>query len=82
MFSTPHRRLNRLTGEPLFPVEEKPVPRTDVPGEELSPTQPYSSLGAVNATAIDFAHLNGTSAVLRNFECKIGGILAECKGRK
>jgi len=51
--------LNRLTGEPLFPVEEKTVPKSDVPGEELSPTQPYSSIGTVNATAIDFAHLNG-----------------------
>jgi quinoprotein glucose dehydrogenase len=33
--------LNRETGEPLFPVEERPVPKTDVPGESLSPTQPF-----------------------------------------
>jgi quinoprotein glucose dehydrogenase len=33
--------LNRATGEPLFPVEERPVPQTDVPGESLSPTQPF-----------------------------------------
>jgi len=33
--------LNRVTGEPLFPVEERPVPITDVPGESLSPTQPF-----------------------------------------
>jgi quinoprotein glucose dehydrogenase len=33
--------LNRATGEPLFPVEERPVPKTDVPGETLSPTQPF-----------------------------------------
>ena len=33
--------LNRVTGEPLFPVEERPVPQTDVPGESLSPTQPF-----------------------------------------
>jgi len=32
--------LNRLTGQPLFPVEERPVPATDVPGEQSSPTQP------------------------------------------
>lgn len=33
--------LNRLTGEPLFPIEEKPVPRSLVPGEQASPTQPF-----------------------------------------
>jgi quinoprotein glucose dehydrogenase len=32
--------LNRDTGEPVFPVEEKPVPQDGVPGEWLSPTQP------------------------------------------
>ncbi len=36
--------FNRLTGEPLFPIEEKPVPQGPVPGETLSPTQPFSSL--------------------------------------
>jgi quinoprotein glucose dehydrogenase len=33
--------LNRKTGEPLFPVEERAVPRSTVPGEEASPTQPF-----------------------------------------
>jgi quinoprotein glucose dehydrogenase len=32
--------LDRESGTPLFPVEERPVPATDVPGEVLSPTQP------------------------------------------
>ncbi|MCC6862657.1 MAG: pyrroloquinoline quinone-dependent dehydrogenase [Bryobacterales bacterium] len=32
--------LHRLTGEPLFPVEERPVPKSAVPGEETWPTQP------------------------------------------
>ncbi len=36
--------LNRLTGEPIFPVQERPVPKSDVPGETASPTQPFSSL--------------------------------------
>jgi quinoprotein glucose dehydrogenase len=36
--------LNRLTGEPIFPIEEKQVPRSDVPGEQDSPTQPYVAL--------------------------------------
>jgi len=33
--------LDRETGEPLYPVEERPVPASDVPGEEAWPTQPY-----------------------------------------
>ncbi|HVN40372.1 MAG TPA: pyrroloquinoline quinone-dependent dehydrogenase [Myxococcota bacterium] len=33
--------LDRRTGEPLFPVEERPVPQGGVPGETLSPTQPF-----------------------------------------
>jgi membrane-bound PQQ-dependent dehydrogenase (glucose/quinate/shikimate family) len=33
--------LDRLTGKPLFPVEERPVPQSDVPGEASWPTQPF-----------------------------------------
>jgi quinoprotein glucose dehydrogenase len=33
--------LNRDTGKPVFPVEERPVPQSDVPGEKTSPTQPF-----------------------------------------
>jgi quinoprotein glucose dehydrogenase len=33
--------LDRATGEPIFGVEERPVPKSDVPGEEASPTQPF-----------------------------------------
>jgi len=33
--------LHRDTGEPVFPVEERPVPQTDVPGEKTWPTQPF-----------------------------------------
>ncbi len=32
--------LDRLTGKPLFPVEEQPVPQSEVPGESTWPTQP------------------------------------------
>ncbi|HYA17722.1 MAG TPA: PQQ-binding-like beta-propeller repeat protein, partial [Bryobacteraceae bacterium] len=35
--------FNRETGEPIFPLEEKPVPQSDVPGEKTSPTQPFPS---------------------------------------
>ncbi len=33
--------LDRRTGTPLLPVEERPVPRSTVPGEEAAPTQPF-----------------------------------------
>jgi quinoprotein glucose dehydrogenase len=33
--------LNRDTGVPVFPVEERRVPQSDVPGEVTSPTQPF-----------------------------------------
>ena len=33
--------LDRETGEPVWPIEERPVPQSDVPGEKLSPTQPF-----------------------------------------
>ena len=32
--------LNRVTGEPVFGIEERPTPQSDVPGEKTSPTQP------------------------------------------
>lgn len=36
--------FNRETGEPIFPIEEKPFPASEMPGEEAWPTQPISSL--------------------------------------
>lgn len=33
--------LDRENGKPLYPVEERPVPQNGVPGEKLSPTQPF-----------------------------------------
>jgi quinoprotein glucose dehydrogenase len=33
--------FERETGKPLFPIEERPIPKSDVPGEELWPTQPF-----------------------------------------
>jgi quinoprotein glucose dehydrogenase len=35
--------LHRDTGEPLFPVEERPVPRSDIAGEVAWPTQPFTA---------------------------------------
>jgi quinoprotein glucose dehydrogenase len=33
--------LNRETGEPIWPIEERPVPQSSVPKEKTSPTQPF-----------------------------------------
>ena len=33
--------FDRRTGEPVWPIEERPVPQTDVPGERTAPTQPF-----------------------------------------
>jgi len=33
--------FNRETGEPVWPMEERPVPQSEIPGEHLSPTQPF-----------------------------------------
>ncbi len=36
--------FDRVSGEPVFPIEEKPFPASEMPGEESWPTQPISSL--------------------------------------
>ncbi|MBV8096037.1 MAG: PQQ-binding-like beta-propeller repeat protein, partial [Acetobacteraceae bacterium] len=33
--------FDRVTGKPLWPIEERPVPKSEVPGEWTSPTQPF-----------------------------------------
>ncbi len=53
--------LDRETGKPLFPVEERAVPRSTVPGERTSPTQPYPLTPGLrlNPTSITEADLWG-----------------------
>jgi quinoprotein glucose dehydrogenase len=53
--------FDRVTGQPVWPIEERPVPRGDVPGETYSPTQPfptkpppYDHQGVVPENLIDF----------------------------
>lgn len=36
--------FDRVTGKPLWPIEERPVPKSDVPGEFSSPTQPFPTV--------------------------------------
>jgi len=33
--------FDRVTGKPVWPIEERPVPQSNVPGERTSPTQPF-----------------------------------------
>ena len=33
--------FNRETGDPIYPIEERPVPKSELPGEEVSATQPF-----------------------------------------
>jgi len=53
--------FNRETGAPLWPLEERPVPTSDVPGEETAPTQPFPTKpaafdrqGVAEADLVDF----------------------------
>lgn len=39
--------FDRITGEPIWPIVEKPVPPSDVPGEKASPTQPFPTKPAL-----------------------------------
>jgi glucose dehydrogenase len=41
--------FDRATGEPVWPIEERPVPASDVPGEWTSPTQPFPTKPARNS---------------------------------
>ena len=53
--------FDRATGEPIWPIEERPVPPSTVPGEHTSPTQPYPTKpplyltnGSLEEDLIDF----------------------------
>ena len=46
--------LDRTTGKPIFGVEERPVPKGDVPGEWYSPTQPFPVKPAGRSARVDF----------------------------
>ncbi len=59
--------LDRLTGKPLFPVEERPAPPSDVPGESAWPTQPVPvKPPALARTSITGDQLNEVTDELGN----------------
>ena len=73
--------FNRATGEPIWPIEERPVPKGDVPGEWYSPTQPfptkpaaYDWQGMLESYLIDFTPALHAQAVERVSHYKIGPI--------
>jgi quinoprotein glucose dehydrogenase len=45
--------FDRVTGEPVWPIEDRAVPQSDVPGEQTSPTQPFPTRPAPFASAGD-----------------------------
>jgi len=67
--------FDRLTGEPVWPIEERPVPQSAVAGEVLSPTQPFptkpaafATQGVSQADLIDFPELGQVArATAANF---------------
>jgi len=58
--------LNRVTGEPVFGIEETPVPASEVPGEAAAPTQPIPikppPLARVSFTPADVVTADDTNA--------------------
>jgi quinoprotein glucose dehydrogenase len=72
--------FDRITGQPVWPFEERPVPKGDVPGEWYSPTQPfptsppaYDRQGVTLDDLIDFTpELKAEAVKLVNSRYKIG----------
>ena len=69
--------FDRRTGEPVWPIEERPVPQSTVPGEQTSPTQPFPTKppaferqGFVENDVIDFTPELRTQAleILQQFD--------------
>jgi glucose dehydrogenase len=77
--------LNRVTGEPIFGIEEKPVPISKVPGEHSSPTQPIPTkpkpAGRMSFTMADLVTAQDTTEehakACRELVEKSGGLYNE-----
>ena len=71
--------LDRLTGEPIWPIVETPVLQSEVPGEQTWPTQPvpskpaaYSQQGLVDSDLIDYTPAIKDSALKLAKRCRMG----------
>jgi quinoprotein glucose dehydrogenase len=67
--------FDRVTGKPLWPVEERPEPRSDMPGEETWPTQPFPTkpppFARQTFTAADLSSYIGDPQELARFKEQI-----------
>ena len=84
--------FDRVTGEPVWPIEERAVPQSTVPGERTNPTQPhptwplpFEQIGITEDDLIDFTPELKAEAleiskqfVLRSEERRVG---KECRSR-
>ncbi len=73
--------FDRITGQPVWPIVERPVPQSDVPGEKTSPTQPfptkpppYDHQGVTLDNVIDFTSELKAEAVEISKRYKFGPI--------
>ena len=71
--------LDRVTGEPIWPMPETPVGQSEVPGEQTSATQPipsrpapYAQQGLVEADLIDYTPAIKDSALKLAQKCRMG----------
>ena len=71
--------LDRVTGEPIWPMPETPVLQSDVPGEKTSPTQPipskpapFSQMGLVESDLIDYTPEIKAAALKIAEQCRMG----------
>ena len=66
--------LDRVTGKPVWPIEERPVPASDVMGEVSSPTQPFPTKPApFERQMVDEDALNDLTPELKREAIKIAG---------
>ena len=73
--------LDRATGKPVWPIEERPVPKSDVPGEWTSPTQPFPTKpaaievqGLTENDLVDFTPEIKAEALRIARQFRLGGI--------
>jgi len=71
--------LDRVTGEPIWPIPELPVLQSEVPGEKTSPTQPipskpapYAQQGLLESDLIDYTPAIRDSALKLARKCRMG----------
>ena len=71
--------LDRVTGEPLFPVEEVPVPQSQMPGEVSSSTQPFPpkafrlAMTQMDETTVTDLNPKATAKVLEDLKTMVTG---------